>query len=338
VSAELAALVMESIDKAIQNWAPESLVPNLWREIRPVLESMDSNVEDIYQAVETLTYQETDPTRHWVTGFTRFDAYEGRTGELRQDAQWILDMIQAHALRSLDTAQADAPLEHFRPLLNTPKVGIVTLNYDQLVEMAGAKFEIPVSTGAELWAGGVTWEFEPDAVPLLKLHGSMNWRGSRSLNHEAGNMVPAMGFYEVAGLDAAAPNRLLTPTVIFGTGSKSNPYSAFPALTRQFHDWLEQSDLLVVTGYSFRDEHIDAAIRRWASLSHHRRIIVIDPFPRRDIRQDDGVFGGLLWAMDVEYRPKDWDTASGAASADLRRMIFLTARDGGITEFPVLLS
>lgn len=338
VSDELTKIVMGSIDEAIKNWAPESHIPELWREIRPVLEVIGSNVEDVYQAVETLTYQDTDPTRFWVTGFTPFTGYKGGPAELRQDAKWILDMIQDHALAALDKAQAEAPFDHFRPLLEAPKIGIVSLNYDQLVEMAGVAHGIPVSTGAALWQGGLVWEFEPGAVPLLKLHGSMTWRGSRSLNHETGNMVPAMGFYEVASRTTAAPNRLLTPTVIFGTGSKSNPYSAFPALTRRFHDWLDESDLLVVAGYSFRDEHVDAAIRRWASLAPQRRIIVIDPFPRRTIRQDDGVLGGLLWAMDVEFRPMDWNTASAAASVGTRRMVFLTDTAGVATQFPELLS
>lgn len=327
VSAELTEIVLASIDEATLNFAAESRVPELWRDIRPVLASMGSNIEDLYQAVETLTYQDSDPTRFWVKGFMEFPTYGGNTAELARNAQWILDMIQGHTLGALDTAQADAPLGHFEPLLRAAKTGIVTLNYDQLIERAGEKFGVEVSTGAELWDGGFQWQFGTAAVHLLKMHGSMTWRSSRSINHESGNLVPAVGFYETSGLNEAAPNRLLTPTVIFGSGSKTTPFSAFPALTRQFHDWLEKSELLVVVGYSFRDQHVDAAIRRWASLSPSRRIVVIDPYPRRHIRQDEDTLGGLLWAMDAEYRTPDADAPSVAATLGKNRMIFLT---GGV--------
>lgn len=336
VSAELTEIVLASIDEATLNFAAESRVPELWRGIRPVLASMGSNIEDLYQAVETLTYQDSDPTRFWVKGFMEFPTYGGDTAELARDAHWILDMIQGHTLGALDTAQADAPLGHFEPLLRAAKTGIVTLNYDQLIERAGEKFGVEVSTGAELWDGGFQWQFETGAVPLLKMHGSMTWRGSRSINHESGNLLPAVGFYETRGLNEAAPNRLLTPTVIFGSGSKTTPFSAFPALTRQFHDWLEESELLVVVGYSFRDQHVDAAIRRWASLSASRRIIVIDPSPRRYIGQGEDTLGGLLWAMDAEYRTPDADVPSVAATFGKNRMIFLI---GGVESFlPVLVA
>lgn len=336
VSAELTDIVLRSIDQATLNFAAESRVPELWRDIRPVLVSMGSNVEDLYQAVETLTYQDSDPTRFWVNGFIELPTYGGDSAALARDAQWILDMIQGHTLGALDAAQANAPLDHFEPLLRADKTGIVTLNYDQLIERAGEKFGVEISTGAELWDGGFQWQFETAAVPLLKMHGSMTWRGSRSTNHESGNLVPAVGFYETRGLNEAAPNRLLTPTVIFGSGSKTTPFSAFPALTRQFHDWLEESELLVVVGYSFRDQHVDAAIRRWASLSPSRRIVVIDPYPRRHIGQDEDTLGGLLWAMDAEYRTPDADAPSVAATFGENRMIFLT---GGVeSQLPVLVA
>lgn len=336
VSSELTAIVLTSLDQAFENWAADSQVPQLWKDIRPVVESMGSNIEDVYQAVETLTYQQSDPTRYWVTNFTEFPSYGGTHEQLAQDASAILHMIQRHTLTALDAGQQSAPLEHFEPLLRADKIGIVTLNYDQLIERAGAEYGLPVSTGAEQWNGSTRWTFADGAVSLLKLHGSMTWRASKSLNHESGNMVPAMGFFEVGGLDDAAPNNLLTPTIIFGSGAKNSPFSAFPALTRKLHDWLEEAELLVVIGYSFRDQHVDAAIYRWASLDPRRRIVVIDPFPRRTIPTSEGVLGGLLWAMDAEYVPSDWGTASAASSIGVNRMIFLT--DSVTDQLPALLS
>jgi len=324
VSAELTAIVLEGMDRTLEKFAADSRVPQLWTDIRPVIESMGSNIEDVYQAVQTLTYQASDPTRFWVESFADFPSYDGDREELAQDADLTLHMILKHTLNALDNSQAEAPLDHFLPLLQAAKTGVVTLNYDQLIERAGARFNLPVSTGAEQWDGSVRWAFEPNSVPLLKLHGSMTWRSSRSLNMESGNLVPAMGFYETGGLNEAAPNNLLTPTVIFGAGSKASPFSAFPALTRKLHDWLDESELLIVVGYSFRDQHVDAAIHRWASLAPNRRIVVIDPYPRRDLPMNDGVLSSLLWAMDAEYRPRGVDALPAAASIGPNRMLFLT--------------
>lgn len=334
VSSELTVLVLASVDRAVEDFGPNSRVPQLWRGIRPVLEEIGSNVEDVYQAVETLSYQESDPTRYWATGFVDFPEYDRDRKEMARDARWISRMIQGHTLGALNRAQRGAPLDHLELLLRASKTGIVTLNYDQLLEYAGSQFGVRVSTGAEIWDGGFRWRFEPNAVPLLKLHGSMTWRGSRSLNHESGNRVPAIGFYEVGELNEKAPNGLLDPTVIFGSGSKSNPASAFPALTRQFHDWLDESELLVVVGYSFRDQHVDEAIRRWASLSPSRRMIVIDPYPRRDTSETEDVLSGLLSAMDPSWRPEDWKTDSTPANR-IRRMVFLV--DSVESQLPALL-
>lgn len=330
VSAELTAIVLGDIDARMDDWSEDSRVPDLWRGIRPTLTGLGANVEDLYQAIETLTYQDSDPTRHWISGFASIAGYGGDRAELADDSGVVLHLVQRAALRALSSAETAAPLAHFVPLIESPKLGIVTLNYDQLVERAASTFGLSVSTGAELWDGGLRWRFEDGHVPLLKLHGSMNWRASRPLHRDSGNLVPCVGLYEVPGLDDAAPNGLVTPAVIFGSGAKDTPFSVFPTLTRTFHDWLDDSELLVIVGYSFHDPHVDAAIQRWASLASSRRIVVIDPFPRRTLPPvDGGVLGGLMWAMDPEYVPSDWGTESAAKSLGVQRLLFIesTAED-----------
>lgn len=63
---------------------------------------------------------------------------------------------------------------------------------------------------------------------------------------------------------------------------------------------------------------------------------MIDPYPRRHINQDGDTLGGLLWAMDAEYRTPDADAPSVAATFGENRMIFLT---GGVeSQLPVLVA
>ena len=81
---------------------------------------------------------------------------------------------------------------------------------------------------------------------------------------------------------------------------------------------------------------MDAAIRSGASLSSSRRIVVIDPYPRRDIALLDGVLSELLWAMDRLYRATGWDTDSAAAGARVQRIVVLSA--GVDIKLPELLT
>jgi len=69
----------------------------------------------------------------------------------------------------------DAPTGYLEPLVTADIVGIVTLNFDTLVETAAAACGAVVATGADDWEGGFTWPILRDATPLLKLHGSLDW-------------------------------------------------------------------------------------------------------------------------------------------------------------------
>ncbi|MFB7894683.1 SIR2 family protein [Microbacterium sp. NPDC056044] len=191
----------------------------------------------------------------------------------------LLHFIERDALHLLSAASEGAPLDHFLPLLQEDLLGIATLNYDTLVESAGRAHGVRVSTGAEEWDGGFRWRFADDAVRLLKIHGSFTWRPSKPLDGGGGG-VPNIGLYEMSAVDEPAPNNRVDSTLIFGGQVKLTPHGPFPALMRQFADWLEQADVIVAAGFGFADEHIVGAIRRWASLDANRKMIIVDPYPR----------------------------------------------------------
>lgn len=123
---------------------------------------------------------------------------------------------------------------------------IATLNYDNSIELAGGKQVVTTLTKnnhVEVPATG------PNHVRLLKLHGSLDWR--RVEDDVLRDANPAADWeYE--------------PGVIFGSGNKLRAYGPFLQLLRQFHDTLSKSKNLVVIGYSWRDPHINAEIRRWS--------------------------------------------------------------------------
>ena len=53
------------------------------------------------------------------------------------------------------------------------------------------------------------------------------------------------------------------PAVIFGQGNKLRSEGPFMAMLMEFERQVGAARNLVVIGYSFRDAHVNAVIRRW---------------------------------------------------------------------------
>lgn len=114
-------------------------------------------------------------------------------------------------------------------------------------------------------------------MPLLKLHGSLNWRETRVV---VASPLPIVAFEELAGDGQGAGKVVprLDPPAIFGSSGKMSTRDPYPALRNEFDRMLEGAELLVVIGFSFWDSHISDPIRRWLALDARRRIIIVDPF------------------------------------------------------------
>lgn len=274
---------------------------DLWKAIRPEIEKIDGDIEYLYQAIETLTYQQQDPTRHWTYGFKKFGNYDDSPEggeEFSRDADFLRSMIVQTAYGIIRESSFGASLDHFASMLKSELRGIITLNYDTLIERAAAQNSVLVSTGAEEWDAGHRWKFPTDALPLLKLHGSVNWRLSRA--HIAFWGIPRVGLYELEEDQHAAPNGRIDAPLIFGGGNKLRPDGPWPALYAAFEDLLDDASTLVIVGYSFRDVHVDAAIRRWVAKDGQRKIINIDPYPQPGPLLDSSI-GDLRYALDPDY-------------------------------------
>jgi hypothetical protein len=134
---------------------------------------------------------------------------------------------------------------------------IVTLNYDDALEhMPGRAmtFQIDSSPTARPIAPG----FSANAVlRLIKLHGSLDWRRNNSTGD-----VEAMPYPWSYRNDPEAWNGH-TPGVIFGAGNKLRPDGPYLALYQEFLTVLSKARQVIVIGYSFRDAHVNEALRHW---------------------------------------------------------------------------
>ena len=134
---------------------------------------------------------------------------------------------------------------------------IATTNYDMLVEEYCSKHDIKVADGFERKQNSLrgTWSSQIDAdgyhVKLVKLHGSLNWHKNKDGDILCENAIVPHGY---------AQDVLVAPTPDKQDGTDAPFYE----LQGRFKEILAHLDLLVVIGFSFRDEKIRETVKEQA--------------------------------------------------------------------------
>jgi hypothetical protein len=141
----------------------------------------------------------------------------------------------------------------------THPVEVFTPNYDLLLEQALEDSRVPYFDG---FSGSRRAFFDAHAVEndelpsrwarLWKLHGSLNWFMSNGGNGGNGGAV----YRSTDGGNYSC--RLIHPSHLKYDESRKMPYFALLERMRRF--LLRPNSLMVVCGYSFRDEHLNACI------------------------------------------------------------------------------
>ncbi|MEV8358925.1 SIR2 family protein [Microbacterium sp. NPDC076895] len=259
VSKDLTDLVIAGIDQ-------QSRAPEAWTFVRDRLNLTSLDIEQLYRSIGDLRQVLVLP--EWRALVDVPGSVEAKAlADLQFD---ILDWTTT----TLRDRSANADTTYLNALVNADVLGIVTLNFDTLVESAALQCDASISTGVDHWDGGFHWPSSADATPLLKLHGSLNWYQEL---RKAGP-IPIGGYrtltredeYRFGGGGVFSDLR-------FGAENKLTQAGAMPALFEAFIDLLERSSLVIAVGYSFRDSHVDVALDRWAALDDSRRLLVVDP-------------------------------------------------------------
>lgn len=162
-------------------------------------------------------------------------------------------------------------VSYLNPMVSsTDLCAIATLNYDLSVETACSRIGLSVDIGLDRWKGGYGWDWTPGTdLRLLKLHGSLDY-----VLHRARPIGGRMTSEHLVGVgDEVGAN----PALIFGLGSKLRSDGPFLAMLVEFDRLLAKTEWLTIVGYSFRDDHINAALTRWMNGSIARRLSVVDP-------------------------------------------------------------
>ncbi|WP_278912391.1 SIR2 family protein [Deinococcus wulumuqiensis] len=173
-----------------------------------------------------------------------------------------------------DTSKVDYISPIFRVLDSQPSLTVATLNYDNVIELAGDVYGKQVNTGIGQWSHTGEIEISSLGVNLLKIHGSITWSTN---NGRRNGRQAALPTYQISEIQADKISEAdFYPAVIFGGKNKLKADGPFLDLLRAFNYELKKCDILTVIGYSFRDEHINVYITRWLNGNDKRRIRIVN--------------------------------------------------------------
>jgi hypothetical protein len=156
------------------------------------------------------------------------------------------------SLTSLITVEDPSRLTYLAPLLQfavEEGATIATLNYDLALEAVAEASGITYSDGTDEWKTRRRIVFPSDALPIMKIHGSLGWH---------------------FGADTAPPE------LLFGTRAKLRAEGPFLDLLLGFREALREATVLLVVGYSFRDDHVNHYISDWQCQTPDSHLVVVN--------------------------------------------------------------
>ncbi|HEX6602584.1 MAG TPA: SIR2 family protein [Solirubrobacterales bacterium] len=225
------------------------------------------DVEQVFSTVELLAERKSLALSPFVKGWDS------------EVSQWDCDFYAALCQRMIEAmrqsiATTQKQVGYLQPLVRWAadrRATIATLNYDRSIEVAGEVAGIPVTTGVGSWVDRGRWTWPSNEVCLLKLHGSIDWAWED--DPPAPGQMPSR-FVAQSALPAEEKR---PPVVIFGLRGKLRAEGPFLSALHEFEARLRRAKRLIVIGYSFRDDHVNQAIRRWTFGGFGHTLELVDP-------------------------------------------------------------
>ena len=178
----------------------------------------------------------------------------------------VIDQLWAELLELLWLRHGvgDPDLRYLVDLLGAMRgQTIVTLNYDnalQHVSSYGMAYTVDDAPYPHDWSIPTPGYGKDHYVRLICLHGALNWRRN-SLTGDIGFATDDdLTNFRSRGVGSWNGD---TPGVIFGAGNKLRPDGPYLHLYAEFERVLAAARQVIIIGYSFRDVHVNEALRRW---------------------------------------------------------------------------
>jgi hypothetical protein len=192
---------------------------------------------------------------------------------------------------------------------------IFTLNHDTLIEQYLRTNKIPFSDGFVIENENVRiWDTDSykAKINLFKLHGSIDWSYFESNDPYERKVC----IYNIPPRDISTDS----PVLIVGSFNKLRDYSRGIIFDLQclFSKYLNESNRLILSGYSFGDQGINSRIINWLYGERDRKIIIIHknedelfqnarPAIRRILHGDTKEKTSLINIIPKWFEETDWD-------------------------------
>lgn len=241
----------------------------------PSIDCVD--VEELYNAILLLS------ERDKLEIFPFVESWHPDLSKIKDldELLWSIMLRMEMMLEELTLIEDGKKLDYLKPILNLAKrhkrLFIATLNYDNGIELLSRVGGISCDTGIESWTKKGVFEFPNDGIELIKLHGSNYWFWSKGVR-TYDERLPHSKIRFKSHFDEKLPTSILveTPMVIFGQRNKLTAEGPFLDLLKQFDEQLQQTEILTVVGYSFRDPHINFYISKFLNR-YGGKIRIVDP-------------------------------------------------------------
>jgi hypothetical protein len=229
------------------------------------------NIEQVAVAAIQLSRRYENPIASYASGWhERLSALETRAPDVLQH---FVDFIysQLNEWLTLSDVKRAAYLARLVDFVKEANgIDIFTLNYDTCVERTLNEVAKQQFVNGFLEDG---WHPElfasPPSICLYKLHGSLDWVDDEAYGLCA-SQFPRHKHAE--DIDPSHP-----PLLIFGTNQKLSARQPFLTLAYYFSEAVRSTATLVIIGYSFGDEYINAIIEQGLRTNARLRIVVVAP-------------------------------------------------------------
>lgn len=209
----------------------------------------------------------------------------------------IKNLIQSYIRKKCEDIKS---VEYFWPLegmSKNKKLDIFTLNYDGTIEIFCEEKGIKYTDGFEPDWNTKRFEDDESKINLYKLHGSLYWFRTKS---NKTIKVPMKGLQ--TSLVKYLTDEEVSEMMIYPTLEKNKQLGVYSWLSQKFKDELNNSDVCVIMGYSFRDEDIRDSIIEALSSNLNLWLIIASPNAsghKKEIFSSDYGIASRIITMDM---------------------------------------
>jgi hypothetical protein len=281
---------------ALSSTTARTLLESIYRPVEKYIENVirEDSISGIHYSINEI--EKVHSAKAFAEKFNKAvrQIMTGSQGEIFKTTAEAMTrkLVEMVWLKDVSKVAYLVPLIQYAKTTNST---FVTLNYDNTIELAGDSVGEGIDTGFNSWSRSGRFSFRQGKIPLIKLHGSIDWSLS------AGQTYPEKPLpYQV--IEKVEPevdaDRHFQPAVVFGGKNKLTAKGPFLSLLRAFDQQLAKSEQLTIIGYSFRDDHVNEFIMKWFNGDVDRCVRIIDPNPN----SLESEFANILLHVDPEPR------------------------------------